>query len=82
MLALGMSLDDVLLRSTANPAKVVNRLEGIGGLSVGGPADIAVLEMHQGSFQLVDSQKNTVPVKEKLVSRLTICRGKRLIASL
>ena len=82
MLALGMSLDDVLLRSTANPAKVVNRLEGIGGLSVGGPADIAVLEMHQGSFQLVDSQKNTVPVQEKLVSRLTICRGKRLIASL
>ena len=37
MLALGMSLDDVLLRSTANPAKVVNRLAGAGGLSVGGP---------------------------------------------
>jgi hypothetical protein len=29
---------------------------------------------------LVDSQKNAVPASRRIVSRLTICRGKRLVA--
>jgi dihydroorotase len=80
MLYLGMDLDNVLLRSTANPAKVVNRVPKLGTLQVGGPADIAVLEMVEGRFQLVDAQRKAVTTDKKLVSRLTVCRGKRLIA--
>ncbi len=79
-LNLGLSFDDVLLRTTANPAKVVGRLPGMGSLTVGGPADVALLEMQKGDFRLVDSQRNVVQVNEKVVSRLTICRGKRLTA--
>jgi dihydroorotase len=80
MLLLGMKLDDVLKRSTANPARVVNRVEGLGTLAAGGPADVAVLEMAKGQFQFVDSQRNRRTAEEKLISRLTICRGKRLIS--
>ena len=79
-LHLGMSFDDILLRSTANPAKAVKRLPGMGVLAVGGPADLALLEIVDGRFQLVDSQKKTVTTEKKIVSRLAICRGKRLLA--
>jgi len=80
MLLLGMSFEDVLRRSTVNPARVINRVEGLGTLAVGSPADVALLEIAKGQFQLVDSQRNRVTAKEKLISRLTICRGKRLMA--
>jgi predicted amidohydrolase len=52
----------------------------LGTLQVGAPADVALLAIEEGSFQLVDSQKNTVMAKQRIVSRLTICRGKRLFA--
>ena len=80
MLSLGMSLEDVLLRATANAAKVVNRVPKMGTLEIGAPADIALLEMAEGQVNLIDSQRNAVTVQKTLESRLTICRGKRLIA--
>jgi dihydroorotase len=80
LMYLGMSFEDALLRSTANPAKVVNRLPGMGTLAVGGPADVALFEMREGSFQLTDAQRNPVTVQRRPFSRLTICRGKRLLA--
>ena len=77
-----MSFDDILVRSTFNPAKVVNRVEGLGTLAVGAPADIALLQIEEGEFLLVDSQKNAVPARQRIVSRLTICRGTRVRANL
>ena len=79
-LYLGMSLEDVLFRATAAPAKVIGRLPGMGTLEPSAPADIALLAMEEGEFRLVDSQKNTVVAKKRLVSRLTICRGRRMVA--
>ncbi len=78
MLYLGMNFDEILARSTANPAKIINRLSGMGSLEVGAPADIALLEIEQGQFKLVDAQWNAVTVDRRIVSRLTICRGKRM----
>ncbi|HYI93726.1 MAG TPA: amidohydrolase/deacetylase family metallohydrolase [Bryobacteraceae bacterium] len=79
MMYLGMSFDDVLMRTTIAPAKIINRVEGLGTLKVGGPADIALLAIEDGAFPLTDSQKNTVTAKQRVVSRLTICRGKRVV---
>jgi dihydroorotase len=78
-LYLGMSFEDILLRSTYNPAKIIGRIPGLGTLTVGGPADIALLAIEQGQFPLVDCQKNNVTAKQRIVSRLTICRGKRML---
>jgi dihydroorotase len=78
LLYLGMSFDEVLLRSTKNPSDVVDRVPGMGTLNVGGPADIALLALEEGNFKLVDSQRNTESANRRIVSHLTICRGKRL----
>ena len=79
MMHLGMSFDDVLFRTTIAPAKIVNRLPGMGTLAVGAPADVALLRIEDGEFPLVDSQRNTVTAKQRVVSKLTICRGKKVV---
>jgi dihydroorotase len=80
LLHLGMSFDEVLKRTTTNPAKVINRIQGLGSVEVGAPADLALLAIEEGEFQLVDSQKNAVTTNQRIVSRLTLSRGKRLLA--
>ena len=47
-LAMGLPLDDVVRRSTTNPARAIKRPD-LGTLSVGGEADIAVLEQLEGT---------------------------------
>jgi dihydroorotase len=54
-LVLGMSLDEVIRRTTAEPAKFLNRQNEIGTLAVGATADITVLEIEEGEFPLKDS---------------------------
>ncbi|MBI4876957.1 MAG: amidohydrolase/deacetylase family metallohydrolase [Acidobacteria bacterium] len=81
-LHLGMSLEDVLVRATARPARVISRVPGLGTLEAGSPADISLLAIEEGQFQLVDSQKNSVTAAKRIVSRLTISRGRRLAARL
>ena len=52
-LAMGLSLDDVILRSTWNPAREIQH-EELGHLSVGAPADVAVLRLRAGRFGFID----------------------------
>lgn len=80
-LYLGMSFEEVLRRSTWIPARVINRVEGMGTLAPGAPADIALLELEEGEFRLVDSQRNAVTARQRIVSRMTIVRGRRLRAA-
>jgi len=53
-LAMGLSLDDVVKQSTWNPAHEIKQ-EGLGNLSVGAGADVAVLRLESGDFGFVDS---------------------------
>src|SRR6476660_4233797 len=46
-LAIGMSIQDIILRSTVNPANAINRPE-LGNLSVGSDADVAVFSVQNG----------------------------------
>lgn len=78
MLYLGMSFDEIVLRTTANAARIIDRLPGMGTIQVGGPADLALLQIEEGEFQLVDSQRVAVTAKKRIVCRLTVCRGERM----
>lgn len=78
LLHLGMSFDDVLMRTTINPARIVNRLPGMGTLDVGTPADVALLALEEGGFRLIDSQRNVVNAKRRITARATIARGRRI----
>lgn len=74
-MAMGMSLQDAILRSTWNPAKVINRPE-LGHLTVGSEADIAVFSVRQGNFGFIDIRGVRYPGKQKLEAELTIRAGK------
>jgi dihydroorotase len=72
-LAMGMSLDDVILRSTWNPAKEIQH-EELGNLSVGSPADVAVLRVEKGKFGFID-QSGRLDGTQKLIAELTLRDG-------
>jgi dihydroorotase len=74
-LALGFSLDDVVLRSTWNPAREIHHDE-LGNLSVGAPADVSVLRLENGKFGFTDVYGANLRGTKKLVCELTIRNGK------
>jgi dihydroorotase len=74
-LAMGVPLNDLILRSTVNPAREIHRPE-LGTLSVGKDADIAVLEQLNGSFGYIDCGFARMDAKVKLVARMTVRAGR------
>ena len=74
-LALGMSLDDVVARSTWNPAREIKQ-EGLGHLSVGATADVAVLRVETGHYGFVDSFGARLRGTQRLACELTLRDGK------
>ena len=78
MMLLGMSLPDVVLRSTVNPAKEIGRYPEIGTLGVGQTADIAVLEMESGVFAFKDSWGAKRLGTQRLRNVMTLRAGKVL----
>ncbi len=74
-LAMGMSLDDVIAKSTWNPAREIKQ-EQLGNLSVGSPADVAVLRVETGKYGFVDMYGARLPGTRKLTCELTLRDGK------
>ncbi len=74
-LALGMPVEDVVARSTWNPAREIHQ-EELGHLSVGAPADIAVLRLIKGDFGFIDAGGRRMNGSQKLVGELTIRAGR------
>ena len=73
-LALGVPLADVVARSTWNPARQI-RQSTLGHLSVGAPADIAVLRLERGRFGFVDVDGMRMAGSERLACELTVRAG-------
>jgi dihydroorotase len=76
MMLLGMSLPDVVLRSTVNPAKEIGKYPEIGTLGPGKIADIAVLENQDGVFAFKDAWPAKKLGAHRLDCVLTIRDGK------
>lgn len=74
-LAMGMSVDDVIARSTWNPAREIKR-EDLGNLSVGAGADIAVLSLEKGKFGFTDMNGARMKGTQKLTCEVTLRDGK------
>ncbi|WP_407154659.1 amidohydrolase/deacetylase family metallohydrolase [Bradyrhizobium sp. STM 3557] len=60
MMALGLSLEQVVPMVTANPAKLLGRADEIGALKVGMDADVSVLTQRSGRFVLRDNEGTQV----------------------
>jgi dihydroorotase len=74
-LSMGVPLNDLIRRSTVNPAHEINRPE-LGTLSLGKDADIAVLEELHGHFGYVDSGYAKMEGTSQIVARMTIRAGR------
>ncbi len=74
-LAMGVPLEDVIRRSTVNPAHEIHR-PGLGTLSVGREADIAVVEEQHGHFSYADDGHARMDGNVKLEARMTIRAGR------
>src|SRR3954453_1366465 len=74
-LNLGMTLEDVILRATWNPAHQIKR-EDLGHLSIGAPGDVAVLRLAKGAYGFVDVNGARLQGTQKLECELTTSAGK------
>ena len=83
-LYLGMSLEDVIQKSTYNPAKVLNLETEIGVLKVGACADITILELKSEPIELTDAgwDKPKVTVTaDRYLSTFEVIRNGQLVHS-
>ena len=81
LLTLGMALPEVIATVTANPARML-RLEGqIGALRPGMTADISVLEIKKGNFELADNSGVKVTASELIVPVMALRAGRRFDAT-
>jgi dihydroorotase len=74
LLNIGMTIEQIIERSTVNPAKAIHRPE-LGTLSEGAVADIAVLELQKGKFGFLDSGHGKLIGDKKLRCVLTVRDG-------
>lgn len=74
-LAMGVPLEDVIRRSTMNPAQEIHRPE-LGTLSVGSAADIAVLQVLHGNFSYMDDGYARLDGNVQLIARMTVAGGR------
>lgn len=74
-LALGMSVDDVIAWSSWNPAREIHH-EDLGNLSVGSPADVALLSLEKGNFGFTDMYGARMDGKQRLECQMTVHNGR------
>jgi dihydroorotase len=60
-LNLGFSLEQVVELTTSAPARVINRVEKLGTLQVGAPADVSILELVEEPVEFVDTRNHRRP---------------------
>ncbi len=77
-LMLGLSLDQVIACATVNASKAFPVFRDRGTLKPGAPADIAVLELREGTFEFVDNFGNKRMGRQKLFPSATVLAGKRV----
>jgi dihydroorotase len=76
LLHFGMSLDDLVTRATAAPAKILGYDGTVGTLRPGANADVTIIELRDEAVELRDSDGNTVTAKRRLVPQVTVKDGR------
>ena len=75
-LHLGLPLEKVIELTTVAPARAIDKSGEMASLKPGSVADVAVFDLVQGDFSLVDSQADIRKAKQKLVPVLTLRQGR------
>ena len=78
-LALGLSLEQVIEKTTISPARVLGEEERKGSLKVGMEADVSLFELREGEYVFSDGTAgNVLEGEQLLVPRLTLKGGEEI----
>ena len=75
-LHLGISLEDTIRRATANPAKALAFPSGTGSLKPGSTADVALFDLREAPWEMVDSLGDKRPGRLRLKPVATLKAGR------
>jgi dihydroorotase len=78
LLGYGMTVNQAVAGATWNPSRIFPVFNDRGTLNVGAPADVAVLELREGSFEFLDNFKGTITGRQRFFPSATILGGKRI----
>lgn len=73
---MGFTLEQVIALATVNPARVIGKIEKLGTLQVGAPADVSTFEIVEGLIRFVDTRNNFRDGKQYLRPVQTIRAGR------
>lgn len=76
-LHLGLTLEEVIDRSTWAPAKVLAIQESVGTLRVGAEGDVCIMKLEEGRFKLCDCEGRT-EIASRLLSAVRVVKGGQL----
>ena len=77
LLALGVTLPEVVATVTANPARMLGMGDTLGSLRPGREADISVLDMRSGRFELADNSGERMIASETIAPLFALRAGRR-----
>jgi dihydroorotase len=77
-LMFGMPLSQVLACATVNAARVFPAFDDRGTLNVGAPADVAIMELREGTFDFLDNYKGVRTGRQRLFPAGTVLAGKNV----
>ena len=80
LLMFGMPLAQVVACATTNAAKVFDAFSDRGTLNIGAPADVAIMELREGSFEFLDNYEGRRTGRQRLFPITTVLNGKRVPA--
>jgi dihydroorotase len=76
-LMVGMPLDKAVACCSVTAARVFDAFNDRGTLNVGAPADVAVLELREGTFEFVDNYEGKRSGKQRLYPVAAVIGGKK-----
>ena len=77
LLAMGVALEDIIPMVTSNGAMMLDMADELGSLAVGRTADISVLNIETGDWELRDNGQETVKTERRLTPAFCLRAGRR-----
>jgi dihydroorotase len=78
LLGYGMTVSEAVACATLNASRTFPVLNDLGTLNVGAPADVAILELRDGTFEFLDNYKNTITGRQRFFPSATVLAGARV----
>jgi dihydroorotase len=78
LLGYGMTVPEAVARVTVNASRIFPVFKDRGTLKVGAPADVAVLELREGTFEFLDNFKGTITGRQRFFPSATVLAGRRV----